>query len=118
VDVDHGLEVGDAHLAQRGVAGDPRVVDHDVEPAEPVDGMPYGGRDGVLVGDVAGQAGHRRTVPERLGGGLRQLGVPVGEHHPGAVLAQQGGDGQPDALARPGDQRRTARDQPGGRRGH
>ena len=94
-----------AHLEQQVVAGDPGVVDQDVETAElggdAVDGALHRGG----VADVAGEADRARAVGERqAAGGLGGLApVEVEDRHRGALLGEAGGDAEPDPSCGSGD---------------
>ncbi len=92
------------HVEQHPVAGDPGVVDHDVQPAQPVGaGNQFVG--GCALADVAG---HR----DGLGAGGVDLVDDVGG-------VQRGGDVvDDDGGAEPGQAERLGASQPRGRTGH
>ena len=104
----HGLvprgQVGVDDRPDVGVGGG--VVDQDVDGAE----AGHGGFDrglGVLrAADVAGHPGAGRADLGR--GRLAALGPPAGDHHPGPLGYEGGGDGLADPPRPPGDQRRLA----------
>ena len=76
------IELLFGHLAHRCVAGDAGVVDHDVQPAESVDG---GGDQGVDVGRGSHIAADRHgdvIAAELRRRGLGCLEIHVTEHYP------------------------------------
>jgi hypothetical protein len=92
-----GVERGTGH-------GPARVVHHDVEAAELLDG----GVDEVLEGAGVVHIGRHHEGPAARPGhpGRDLLEVrdgAGGEHHIGSGLGQADGDAPPDPLARPGD---------------
>ena len=81
----YGVEVGEVEGAERGAgrrADDPRVVEHDVEPAVAGHGEVHRRGDLGLVGDVAAGVGRAEVGGE----GVAQVVLDVGEHDLGAVL--------------------------------
>ena len=80
------------------LAGDPGVVDHDVQAAEALDGR--GDEPGDLFGlrDVGGH--EQRPIPVPVGQRLTALGVDVAERH-GRTLGQEALDDAGPETRRP-----------------
>ncbi len=97
---DHLVELLLGHLAHRRVAGDPGVVDHDVETAELLDCGADQCVDLVRPGHVASHR-QRDIGAELLGGGLGRGEIQIAEHHPGALGDEEFGDRKPRPCAPP-----------------
>ena len=86
------------HLAKSRVAGDPGVVDHDVEAAEPFDG---GGDESVdLIGfcHITADGERNLVASELLRRGLCGTEVQIAEHHARALGDELFRDRVPEAL--------------------
>ena len=98
VDPDDGVPLVLGHREQHPVAQDPGVADHDVEPAEGVDGLLHEGTGGSEVADVGGvgdrlAAGSGDLVDDVVGrpgvaAGAVALAAEVVDDDLGAVLGE------------------------------
>ena len=93
---------------RQAVAADARVVEQDVDAAEPIDGGLHGGADGGVVADVGGE----RQAFDAQGAALLRQGLEiVGRAHRIAGIGQRPGDVEgrdPDPFASQGQGRRPA----------
>jgi hypothetical protein len=81
IDLDHPLVgIGIDHPHRRRGRSDARVGHHDVEPAEPSDGLRHGRLDRGGVGDV-GRRRQRAIAADLRRGRLYRFHVEVNEHH-------------------------------------
>ncbi len=95
------------------------VVDQDVDAADPSLDAGDGRFDGGLVGDVEGLGIDAVTFGGKCRArGLERGGIAGIEHDARASAGQSAGQGQADALARPGDQRGPAVEREQGGKGH
>ncbi len=100
VDIEGGLpRPGIEGLHRPGGAGDARIVDQNVQPAEFLADRGHEFADLRLVGDVTDCGGE--ALDAGLGDGI---GVDVGDEDGGAELLELAGDGQADAVGSGRDQ--------------
>ena len=116
IDAEHQVEALHRRGERAGEADGAGVVDQDVDAAEGLDGPRDGGRDRLLVADVAGEGQRapaggldlRRGGVDRAGQlRVRRLGLG-GDRDVGAVARGAQRDRQPDAARRAGDEQRAA----------
>ncbi len=73
------------HLAHRRVAGDPGVVDHDVQAAEPLHRGGHQRVDLVGLSHVTAHGQGDVVAAELLGRRLRRAEIQIAQHHPRAL---------------------------------
>nr|WP_249011482.1 LysR substrate-binding domain-containing protein [Conexibacter sp. DBS9H8] len=103
VDVEHPPEDGRVDGEHRAVAGDTRVGEDEVDPAEALDRRRRGGLHRPEVADIAGD--REGVLGPELGGerGERRL-IDVGEDDPGAPLNRRPGGARADPAGGAGDE--------------
>ncbi len=96
--VDDLVELFFSHLSHRGVAGDPRVVDHDVQPTEALDRGLDQGLDVGRLGHIAADRQRDVRTAQLLGRDLGRLEIDVPEHDPRAFGDESFRDGKTQTL--------------------
>ena len=111
VGVEDGVPLVVGHARDQAVAGDPRVVDEDLDRSPRRLDLAEGRVDRGRVGDVG--ADEQRLTARGLDDPLRLLGAGVVASVPArdapALGCELNGDGATDALGRAGDERDPSR---------